>query len=334
MARGIWVHVGLLAVASAAALYVWTRDKKTAAAASADVTLWSGRSDDVERVVFEAKGKTTALVAKKDSLGSWYLGTVEPSAQKAPDAGGGAAVKPSTFVSVAQGQKIAAALAPMRALRDIGKVGGDRDVEFGFKEPSGTLTVDVSGKQHRLVVGGPTPGGADRYVRDEASGEIYAVKGEALKSLEAGESTLTERELHDFKDPDVESVHVLARGKKRTVLRRGPENKRIWADPSEPDKADETASNWLSKVDRVRPTEYLAAPAREPEPILRIEYSVKGASGVFLEIGKLAGQALSDAGASPAKPDYFIRTERTRLWAKVAAPSVEQVEQDLDSVLR
>ena len=334
MARGVWVHVGLLALASVAALYVWTRDKKASAAASSDVTVWSGRSTDVERVAFEAKGKTVVLVAKKDALGSWYLGTVEPSAQKAPDAGVAAAVKPSTFVSVGPGEKVAAALAPLRALRDIGKVSGDRDVEFGLKDPAGTLTVDVSGKQHRLIVGGPTPGGADRYVRDEASGEVYAVKGEAVKSLESGESALTEHELHEFKDAEIESVRVIAHGKKRVVLRRGPENKRIWADPSDPEKADETAGNWLSKVDRVRPTEYLAAPARDPDPLLRIEYSVKGASGVFLEIGKLASVGTLDGGASPAKPDYFVRTERTRLWAKVPASSVEQVEQDLDSVVK
>jgi hypothetical protein len=339
--RGLWTHVALLGTAALASVYVWTRDKKTAAAAVADVAVWGGRADDVQRITYESKGKKVSLEGKKDETGRWFLGAAESTPPAAPD--GGAAPpspKATTFVSVDKAQKVAEALAPFRALREIGKVTGDRASEFGLKDPEGTLAVTVSGKEHRLTIGGSTPGGADRYVLEEGSGDVYAVKGEFTRDLQSGEGSLSERETHGFKDPDLDAVRVQAQGKTREVLRRGPESKRIWADPSDPEKADETASNWIVKVDRLRPSEYVPQSggpdaAGDPKLVVRIDYVVKGAHGVFLEVGKLPSQAPPASGAAPTpKSDYFIRTERTRLWAKVPTPAAEQVEQDLGSVLK
>jgi hypothetical protein len=242
------------------------------------------------------------------------------------DAGAAAPTKTTPFVSVTAAQKVAEALAPFKALRQIGRIDGARAGEFGLKEPASTLVATIGGKEHRLAIGGPTPSGADRYVRDETSGYVYAAHGEFLRDLEAGETSLLERDLHDFQDPDIESLRVVAGGKTREVLRRGPPTKRIWADPGSPDKADETVSNWLSKVERLKPTEYVSDPPSPPERVLRIEYKVKGGDGLFLELAKTPGDG--------AHHEYLIRSERTRLWTKAYAPWAEQVEQDLASVLK
>jgi hypothetical protein len=161
------------------------------------------------------------------------------------------------------------------------------------------------------------------------SGEGYATKAESLRDLVTGESALAEHDLHGFKDPEIQRVKVLALGKTREVLRRGPDNKRIWADPKDPDKADETVGNWLGKIDRLRPTEYMTDPTPAPETVVRIEYTTSGVTpgGAFFELAKVKPPA------SDAKPDYVVRTERTRLWAKVATSMAEQVEQDAASVL-
>jgi hypothetical protein len=328
MQRGILAHVVLLAVATTASVFVWTRDKKPAVTVH-EVTVWNTRASDVERIAFESKLRKVSLEAHSDAQGRWFLGTsVLPAPAAAPGDGGAPATpKAVTFVSVGQANKLAEGLAPLKAVREVGKIADDRSAEFGLNEPEGTVTVTLSGKTRALTMGGRTQGGGDRYVRDDASGTVYVVKGETTRDLEAAEGALTERETHAFKDADVESIRVVARGKTRDVLRRGPDSKRIWADPSDPDKADETVSNWIAKVDRLRPTEYLAAQPSAPEVVVRIEVRAKSAKGAFLEIAKVPG-------ASADKPDFLLRTEYTRQWAKVYSPVAEQVEQDLASVLR
>jgi len=337
MGRGILLHVVLLAVAACASMLVWTRDKKAVVSAG-DVTVWNVRAADVDRIALETKSRKVSLEARKDAQGRWFLGTSETQSPHASDGGAPPAPRVIPFVSVAQAEKVAEGLAPLKALREVGRIGDDRAVEFGLKDPEGTLSVGVSGNVRRLTLGGRTPGGGERYVRDDGTGTVYVVKGEVTRDLESGEGQLTERDLHAFKDTDIESIRVLARGKTRPVLRRGPEAKRIWADPSDPEKADETASNWVAKVDRLRPIEYLNPQPNAPEIVVRIEYMAKGAPGAFLELAKFppAAPAAPPPGTPPPpdKPEFAVRTEHTRQWAKVYAPAAEQVEQDLASVLR
>jgi Domain of unknown function (DUF4340) len=326
MARGVWVHVGLLIVAGAASVYVWTRDPKASAAPLADVTIWRGRSEDVQRITFESAVRRISLESRTDAQGRWFFGTEQLVVAISPDAGTPAAPKTTSFASTTAGQKIAQALAPFKALREVGRVESARAGEFGFKEPAPSMTAVVAGKEHHLTMGGATPGGGDRYVRDDASGIVYAVKSDFVRDLESGEAALLERDVHDFQDADVASVRIVGGGKTREVLRRGPTTKRVWADPSSPESAEETVSNWLSKVDRLRPAEYAGDTPARSEPVMRLEYKIKGAEGVFLELAKVP--------ATSGKPDYFVRSEHTRLWAKVHQPWAEQVEQDLASVLK
>jgi Domain of unknown function (DUF4340) len=325
MRRQLWVHVGLLVIAGVASVYVWTRDTKATAATAGEVSVWSGRSDEVHRVTFESSVKRISLESRVDAQGRWFSGSTQWVTSTPGDAGA-PAPKATPFVSVTSAQKIADALAPFKALRQIGRIDSGRASEFGLKESTPTLVADVAGKEHRLAIGGPTPNGSDRYVRDESSGYVYAAKGDFVRDLEAGETSLLERDLHDFEDADIVSLRVVAGGKGREVLRRGPPTKRIWADPGSPDKADETISNWISKVDRLKPTEYVSDPQTPPDRVVRIEYNVRGKSGVFLELGKTPGEG--------GHHEYLLRSERTRLWTKAYAPWAEQVEQDLASVLK
>ena len=337
--RAIGSHVTLLVVAAAAAVFVWTRDKQAAVSAG-EVTVWNGRPADVERLSFDSKARKLSLEARKDGQGTWWLGTSETMPAAAPDAGPPAPAKVTRFVSVGAAEKVVAGLAPLKALREVGRIDENRSAEFGLKEPAGTLTVVVGGKARTLTLGDAMAaqmGGGARYLRDDASATVYAVRPEVTRDLEYGETSLIDRETHGFKDADVEGVRISAHGKSRDILRRGPESKRIWADPADPEKGDETVSNWLAKVDRLKPTEYPDPQPTAPEPIARIDYSVKGTKGAFLEIAKVPSPppVVSVTPAPPApKSDYLVRSERTRLWAKVYAPVGEQVEQDLGSVVR
>lgn len=331
--RSIFVHLGLVAVAAALAIGVWTRDKKAASLSSqADVTVWQGRAADVERIAFEGKKKKVSLEAKEDKAGRYFVGTSDrEAAPPAGDAGDGAppeqAGKSGSFVSVGGANKLAELLAPLKALRAIGRIGDDRIGEFGLDDPDGTLTVTIRGTERKLVFGGPTPGGSDRYARDPGSGEVYAVKGDIYRDLDAADSRLLERDLHEWKDADVVRARVLAGGKTRELTRGGAEGKKFWADPASADQNDETAGNWMSKLDRLRPTEYVASAPEAKEVVARIEYA--GADG---ELGFL--ELVKGPPGSSGKPDYLLLTERTRLHGKVPTSLAEQVEQDVSAVVK
>jgi len=335
--NGTLLHGGVLVVAIAAAVGVWIHDKEAArgALAQGDVAVWSGRSGDVEKVGYESKTRKVELEARKDATGRYFVGTVVKESPAPPAIDGGApppnappAIPKTTlgFVSVSSGEKLAEALAPLKALRSIGKVGDDRAAEFGLAEPEATITVRVGGTDHKLVVGGVTPGGGDRYARVGESGEVYVVRGEPIRNLESADSMLLERELHEWKDTDVTRARVEAGGKGRDITRGGAESKRFWSDAASADINDETLGNWMSKLDRLRPSEYMAAGLDTKEPVLRIEYTGKKPLG-FVEVVKVPGPGSE-------KPTYYLRTERTRLFGKVTATLAEQLEQDLGTIVK
>jgi hypothetical protein len=319
------IHGAVLGASLLAAVGVWTREKEPKALAQGDVTVWSGRGGDLTSIAYESKLKKVTIEAKRDAAGRYFVGTVEREAPQIGDAGVAGLPKPPVgFVSVGPAEKLADALAPFKALRALGKIGDDRAAEFGLTDPEATVTVRLAGAEKKLLVGGSTPGGGDRYVRLAGSGEVYVIKGEHIRSLESPDSLLIEREMHEWKDTEVTQARVEAGGKTRALVRGGPEGKRFWADPGSPETNDETLGNWMSKLDRLRPTEFAPAPLPGQQTLLRIEYVGKRGLG-HLELVKVPGGE---------KPAYYVQTERTRLYGKVLANLAEQVEQDLPNIVK
>lgn len=317
-------HGALLLVAASAALYMWTRDKTVEGKATTGVVVWSGRPAEVQRIEYESSTRKVLLEARQGPDGMWYEGTAEKELAVIgqPDAGPPPEPQRTTvrIVSVKAGNRIAETLAPMRAIRELGVVPESKAEDFGFKQPSGTLTVTIDGKTHKLTIGGLTFGGGDRYARDE-SGKVYAIDGKLIRDLDAGEAALNERMLHGFEHDEVQRVRITSQGKSTEVLRRGPEGKKFWAVATAPDQPDEEATTYMAKVDRLHPTEYLkepGQPVRDDHLVVKLSY--EGASGSlgFVELFKLPGE--------DDKAKYLIRTERTHGFATVYPTSGEQVE--------
>lgn len=347
--RALSAHLIVLGLAAALALMVWTRKDPRATSQKADVLVWSGSADAVQLITFESEERSVRLEARRDSFGQWFVGTVEKTVTAKPptphgrDAGageGGAEAgapstppaekkkETSTFVAVEQGKKLAESLAPLMALRKLGKLDDSRAEEFGLSKPEGTLRVTLDGRQHTLILGGATPGGGDRYAKHGESGEVFAIAGNVAQNLLFAESRLVERELHGFEIAEVKSVKVHRAERVRDLVRLA-EKKDGWADASSPTVLDETAGNWMSKLDRLRVTTYLEKPTLPLSPesaIARVEYLGKGKALGFLELYKLPGEG--------AKASYLVRTEQSRWYAEVLAGAAEQIEQDLASVVK
>jgi hypothetical protein len=330
--RALGFHTAILALSGVAAIWVFTREKTPRVVQESEATVWSGRAADVQRVVYEGKNKKVVIEPrgeKKDE--PWYLITLERTTTlppAAPDAGAPAPTKTTTtLVSNAAGKKLFGALAPLRATRSIGKVAGEKAVEYGLDKKETSIVVTIAGREHGLSVGDNAPGGSDSYVLDSGSGEAFVVKADFVRDLDMADSRLMERELHAWKDADAKSATVIAGGKKREIVRSGPETRRFWADPGNRDKADETVGNWIQKVDRLRPSEYVATTPDKLTTVVRIEYAGAAPLG-FFELAKTPDPA--QAG----KFIYYLTSERTHLYAKAVPSLAEQVEQDLGSIVK
>jgi hypothetical protein len=232
-----------------------------------------------------------------------------------------------TFIAVKEASALAEKVAPLMALRAIGRIDKKREEEFGFDEPEGKVFIKLGGKEHQFVVGATTPGGGDHYIRLQGSSEAYAIPGDIVRGLTLAESRLLERELHGFEDSEVKRVRISKGTRAREVVRLEGKAEG-WAAPSSPKQQDETSGNWLSKVARLRVSKYLEKGPKKlsPEDVaVRIDYFDERRNIGYLELFRLPGKE--------DEPQYLVRTEYTRWYAEVLASTAEQVEQDLDSVL-
>jgi len=350
--RSLGLH-GFLFVGSAVlGLRAWTAvdepNKKPVAA-----ELWTGRISDLQRIEFRTDKKVVALEPKQDDAGRFYVGTIETTTTPAPaqasaaDAGAASAsphhpahptppvaedTTPKRFISLKKGQELADGLVNLKASRVLGKIAPDRLAEFGFdKTDTGTLKVVIAGKEHSLVLGEKTPGGSDRYVRDPDSGNAYVIAGSIANDLTSADNRLIERDFHDFGDEKVVKVVIKAGDATREIVRHAVE-KDFWSRPDTPDSKDETVSNWMTKVDRLRVTNYVETldPAPKPEDVVvRLEF--QGERGKPLGYLELTRRPATDA---KEKPDYVAHSERTRWNATVLRSTAEQIEQDLNSVMK
>jgi hypothetical protein len=344
--RGVGLHIGLFVVASLLGLRAWTAEdepnKKPVAA-----ELWSGRVTDLSRIEYRTEKKVVSLEPKEDEGGRYFIGTVETIPEKpkpaasAADAGAPAATpphppmpessEPKRFISLTKGAELAESLATLKASRVLGKIAPERIPDFGFdKTDQGELKVVVAGKEHSLQLGEKTPGGSDRYVRDTATGEAYVISGTIANDLTSADNRLIEREFHAFGDDKIAKVVIKSGTGSREVVRHAVE-KDFWAKPDSPDTKDETVSNWMTKVDRLRVTTYVEQldPAPKPEDqVVTVEYfNDHGRKLGFFELVR------SPSKDGKEKPDYVARSERTRWYATVLKSTAEQIDQDLASVL-
>ena len=334
--KGQLVHLALLGVAGVLALSVWTRDDAAQLALKpSEVEVWGGSPDSVTALSFESPTRKVRIEPKKDELGRWYVGTVDKDEATFvhPPAGvdGGAPANPTKhetvhFVGVKAADELVKSLAPLHALRAVGKIEGTRAEEFGLDKPEGTLKISVGGKEQTLVIGGATPGGSERYAK-APSGDVYAISGDVVQNLLYAESRLAERDLQEFKPEEVTNVKIL-KGSKARDLSRVPEKNEGWADAATPTKLDETAGNWMTKLGRLHVQDWVEKPSTPVGPdnlVVNVAYFAGKKSLGSLELYRVPGEKGNE---------YLAKTAYGRWYAKVVTSSAEQVDQDSGSVVK
>ncbi len=339
--KGQIVHLALLGASAVVALGVWTRDDDDAQRAlkPTEVEVWGGSPDSVTAISYESGTRKVRLEPKKDALGRWYVGTVEKDKPMPPPlhpagADAGAPTTPAApaeretvhFIAVKAADDLVKTLAPLHALRAVGKIEGTRSEEFGLDKPEGTLKITVAGKEQTLVIGGSTPGGSERYAKS-GNGDVFAIAGDVVGGLQYAEMRLPERELHEFKAEDVTRVKVTKGGKSRE-LSRVTDKKDGWADSATPTKLDETVGNWMSKLGRLHVQDWVEKPSAPLAPdsgIVTVDYFAGSKPLGTLELFKVPGEKGNE---------YLAKTEYGRWYARIVQSSAEQVDQDLGSVVK
>ena len=82
--RALSGHLVALGLASAVALVVWTRKDPAASSQKGNVEVWGGSAEAVERIAFEAEGRSVRVERRKDGQGLWYVGSVDKTVDVKP----------------------------------------------------------------------------------------------------------------------------------------------------------------------------------------------------------------------------------------------------------
>jgi hypothetical protein len=347
--RSLALHGSLLALASSLALHAASKDDAPRELGESEVKVWGGSPKDLESVRFESKKRSVVFTPREDAEGRWYEVHVEREvAPKAPPGGPDEeaesqverpkAREKDAFVSVSEGEKAATSLAPLIALRSVGRVEEARNAEFGLNEPSGTLKIRISGQDHTLVLGASTPGGEDRYARLAESNEVFAFPGDLVRRFENAEKRLMERELHAFDDSPPTRIK-LTRGAQSRELVSASSKSGGWANAASPEKPNETATNWLGKLERLQVKSYAQGDQAlaGATPVLTVDYFDAGRAVGRLELlrrGTEAGAAEANTGTPTEAPGvkYFVRTEHTRWPAVVTTATAVELEQEVGAL--
>jgi hypothetical protein len=238
-------------------------------------------------------------------------------------------------------------VAGLRALRDLGVLNEEKKEEYGLNEGVDNITMFFKGgKQRTLIVGKRVFGGSDRYMIDPENGKGYVLSSEIMNKITGAEHSLGLKNLHGFKPEQLGLVTVETPGKERTLVKAetdDPEKGKqtTWADKSDPTKPDLTLANFLDRVDKLKPSEYVTdEDATKLDKIATIQYRDYASKNLgYLELYRKEAAEVDDeedgVTADPKRPkpapqpEYFIKTARTRVLGKVSKLSAERVHQDL-----
>lgn len=336
----------------------WTRDT-TVKVTRGEVTIWSGSPSDVKAVRLENDGRKTRVERRSGDKGDTYLWGVvvrqppapKPKEGEPPEALLSSADAPPAppattkeFPIGESGGSLIEKVAPLKGLRELGPLDDAKKVDYGLNEIKDTLIVELaSGETRELAIGGRVFGGNDRYVIEKATGKGWVIPGEVIQPLEGAETSLRETKLHAWKDDEIGQVVLKAGAKTRAVTRRpssapavppppGPHGEppiatAAWSDVATPDKVDQTIGNFMDRVGKLTALEYSSTPVEGLTPVVAFEYKDKG--------GKVIGatELWKKPGAKEGEFEYWLRSERTRVHAKVSRPAAERVDQDLAQLL-
>jgi hypothetical protein len=375
MRIGPIAHGVLLIAALVFGYQTWTREKPSEPK-TGTVVVWTEPESSFESLQYDEETKSVRLEVRGEGSDRYLWGLVKTSRKAPPKPKEGEQTPPEPapapepptednpldpenppapeemvtttreFPVGEDGDPFRKNVSALRALRDLGVLDDKKKEEYGLTEGTDNLSVTFKGgKPKSLIIGKRVFGGADRYVIDPASGRGFVLSSEIMNKISGAEHSLGLKKLHAYEDGKLARVVIKTPGGERTLLRSevdDPEKGKqtVWADAAAPLKQDLTLANFMDRVDKMRPTQYLPeVDAKSAKLIASVVY--KDASGKqlgYLELyrqepGDQPGQTPPD-GTDPAnaakKPQvkYYVKSALTRVLGEVARMTAERAHQD------
>ncbi len=328
------VHGVLLLVGVLVAFQTWTRDGGTRSDERAGtVILWEEDVDDIFSVTFESPSRTFLLerrVGATDAggTGETYLwGIALPKTSPTDSVATVVAANREEFPVGDAGDELLRRLASLRALRDLGELDDDAKEEYELTEPERAMTIDISGVQKKLELGGTVFGGPHRYALDPATGRGYVISNDILRGLEGGPATLQSRELHRYDDTEVTAVNVRTATGERQMMREMDGPFAVWSSPDTPGDGDQTFANFMERVQQLSVLTYdVGLDVDTLQLVVRIDFTGESEAPIgFLEMFRAPAD---DQGVS----EFYLRSEATRVAARASRSFAERVAQDLADI--
>lgn len=305
MKRRLLIHGALFVAAALAAYLTWTSPE-------VDVTdqrrflAWARDTIDVAAVRYVSPEKTMRIERRTDESGAFLWGVES-----------GEGTLAGSYPVGAAGSTLVGRVASLRVIRLLGPLSAEDRAQYGLAHPASRIELEFSDERRELLLGDSVYGAQDRYAMDAESGVGYVLPGEIVRPLRSGEGALRERWIHDFRETDVGRVHATSPSGERVMLRSDEGD---WT-PRGGGLPDPTFDNFMQRVEQMAIDGFDSLPPPDSlAPMLRLEYfDDDGDAMGFLELARY------DDGRGP----YYVRSERTRIWARALAALAERVEEGL-----
>lgn len=285
MSRSVLIYATLLLLSSGASWLHYTREQ--GAAPKEGVVLLDLKRDALQQIVYASPDLTVTFEIRKDDLGTYGWVTINEKRKKKVDGQETVEEVTTRFKAGATGDKLIEGWAPLMALRELGRV-EDKIETFGLSKPDTTLTVQSSGRTSVLDLGGETYGTKDRYVRDQATGVVFVLDDEVIKNFKLAKSKLRDNLVTSPKKEEITAFEVTRAGATIAWEQRNIEDRAaaFWTRKGGDGSKDETFSNWLDKLLKIRSTDYVQ-PGAEPadlQPALTLRITPVGKPAETVEI--------------------------------------------------
>lgn len=267
---------------------------------------WTRDTTDVAAVRYVAPDKTMQIERRTDESGAFLWGIES-----------GEGTLAGSYPVGAAGSTVVGRLASLRVIRVLGALSGEDRAQYGLAEPTRRIELEFEDERRELLLGDSVYGAQDRYAMDAASGVGYVLPGEIVRPLRAGEGALRERWIHEFRETDLGRVHASTPRGERTMLRSEEGD---WTSPGGP--PDLAFDNFMQRVEQMAIDGFDSLPPPDSlVPLLRLEYfDDDGDAMGFLELARYDGDE---------RRPYYLRSERTRIWARALTALAERVDEVL-----
>lgn len=316
--RALITHAGLLVLALAIAYQTWTRDK-TQQQMTDNISVWVKAPHNINTITYISYSKQQVHMKKRHDNNRAYWWATTNKGKSSPKH----KTRESFSFPVGNlGNKIIDKVTPLKALRTLGVLSDEKKKEYNLHQNTAQLILGYTDKTRTVLIGDNVYGGGHRYILDPETNQGYVLDGSVIRPLESGESALKINQLLDFSISKLDNVLLLSEGATRLLIRnntdKGPYGRALfaWADTATPTQTDQTLTDYMRRISRLRPEEFPHITQEQLMPILSVTYRDK--QNKILETLVLAQQINTKR--------YFAKTSQTKVYAKIQTDIAQKIQ--------